>query len=228
MVPDIVALLDDVFPETVQTQLSNLAGPSNGLAVVISLLEALLSRGQSKKRVTEATVLLDELRLAPSADARVFDGVAFTQEHIAASLVLSNLGRLLQDALLLPSAREAYAIALAYDKAVAGSGHWTVARDLNRLATVLHDLGELGDAYTAYQRALMIDQTQFGDRHPTVARDRNNLALLLRDSGDLEQAYWNLQMAVSIANDSLGTKHSYTQILNVNLAQLEQEIYGTS
>ena len=97
------------------------------------------------------------------------------------SLLLNNLGELLQDQGKLDEAAPYYEQALAIDKKVYGEEHPDVATGLNNLASLLYGQGKLDEAAPYVEQSLAIWKKVHGEEHPQVATGLNNLGQLLQD-----------------------------------------------
>ncbi|MCX6679849.1 MAG: FxSxx-COOH system tetratricopeptide repeat protein [Methanothrix sp.] len=129
--------------------------------------------------------------------------------------LLNNLGRYLNNRMVLTSARSVLERALAIDEKALGPEHTCVATMANNLGLVLQDQGDLVGAKRCFERALAIDEKALGPEHDSVARDVNNLGLVLQDQGDLVGAKRCCERALKINVKAFGLEHTQVAI-NVN------------
>jgi len=128
-------------------------------------------------------------------------------ESQAVARSASEVGALLQDMGLYPSALPFAERGLAICQRALGPDHPDVAASLGNLAGLYQDQGDYDRALPYYERALAINEAAPGADHLRVATDLNNLGLLHQARGDYDRALLLFERALAIRERAFGAHH---------------------
>jgi len=198
--------------------------------VLQEIIRTRLPAGQKKAWLTTALRLLDAIRPYPSYDVRTWPKWAPLQPHVAyavaegdvfgiaspTTVLMNDLGQLLDARALHAQAEPLMRRALAIDEASFGPEHPNVAIRLNNLAALLKSTNRLAEAEPLMRRAIAI----FGPDHLNVAAALTNLAQLLEATNHLAEAESLMWRALAIDEATFGPQHPEVATDLNNLAQL--------
>jgi tetratricopeptide (TPR) repeat protein len=104
------------------------------------------------------------------------------------SVLLSNLGTLLQRMGKREEARPLYEEALQACRATLGDRHPSTLTSISNMGSLLQDIGKLEEARPLLEEALQACRATLGDRHPDTLTSISNLGGLLMAMGKLHEA----------------------------------------
>ena len=136
------------------------------------------------------------------------------------SVLLSNLGTLLQRMGKREEARPLYEEALQACRATLGDRHPSTLTSISNMGSLLQDIGKLEEARPLLEEALQACRATLGDRHPDTLTSISNLGGLLMAMGKLHEARPLLEEALQARKETLGAHHPDTLISINNRAML--------
>ncbi|KAL1503824.1 hypothetical protein AB1Y20_012291 [Prymnesium parvum] len=138
------------------------------------------------------------------------------------SLLIANLGRLLQAQGRLDEAGALFHEDLEACRATLGNRHPSTLISINSLGGLLQDQGQLDEAGALYREALEARRETLGDRHPDTLASINNLGRLLQAQGRLKEAEVLYRETLEARHETLGNRHPSTLTSINNLGGLLQ------